>query len=218
MYVKQDLLEMCLLILFLRGGFHPHINNVSGHKNRDFYKLLLNDDWNKPKKKHCWCCVFHKDMKNICESGWLDNLSFTCRLRHQLHLFTQLFLFRHDFISSVPLPLMKSLNNAKNMLLLKLYFWGNIHGISILDKAAAYIHATRTQNIMHPAVALHWLCNFSRFLDAIVVVRYKEQPADVSICIAHMRAVIAQCCSPSLWTAAFIVELMPGKSSLMYFG
>lgn len=58
---------------------------------------------------------------------------------------------------------MKGLNNAKNMLLLKLYFWGNIHGI--LDKtlqtltgkseAAAHIHATRTQNIMHPAVALH---------------------------------------------------------------
>lgn len=33
---------------------------------------------------------------------------------------------------------MKSLNNAKkNMLLLKFYFWGNIHGISILDKDLA---------------------------------------------------------------------------------
>lgn len=135
--------------------------------------------------------------------------------------------FSHDFIAFVPLSLMRDPNDAK------CYFWSHAFGKMFIEltfwmktqqtptvksEAAAHIHATGTRNIMHPSVALHWLCNFSWFLDAIVVARYKEQPADVSIWIAHMRAVITWCCLPSLWTAAFIVELMPGKSSLMYFG
>lgn len=213
--LKQDFWEISLLSLkiwpWIKSSHFVldlYLCTCLATKTEIFYKKKYNE-------KHCWWFVFHKDMKNICESDWFDNLIFTCRLKHQLHLFTQLFFLTHDFISSVPLSFTKGLDDAKkNATFEVVYFWEIFHG----HQAVAYIHATRTQNTTYPAVALHWLCNFSRVLHAIVVVRYNEQPADVSICIAHMQAVIARCCSPSLWTAAFIVELMPGKSSLMYFG